>query len=94
MRGFVVVALGAILIWIGLSTDGSKVDAADVAEVRAGELEDGAAGEVEQDGDTLPARLARRAMLSTRARMRSHDAGRKIVGALSRSSALAKAFTI
>ena len=31
MRGFVVVALGAILIWIGLSTDGSKVDAADVA---------------------------------------------------------------
>jgi len=50
VRGFVVVALGAILIWIGLSTDGSKVDAADVAEVRAGELEDGAAGEVEQDG--------------------------------------------
>ena len=37
MRGFVVVALGAILIWIGLSTEGSKVDAADVAEVRADE---------------------------------------------------------
>ena len=41
MRGFVVVALGAILIWIGLSTEGSSVDAADVAEVRADEpLED------------------------------------------------------
>jgi len=53
VRGFVVVALGAILIWIGLSTDGSKVDAADVAEVRAGELEDGANGELEQEGEVL-----------------------------------------
>ena len=35
MRGFVVVALGAILIWIGLRTDESKVDASEVAEVRA-----------------------------------------------------------
>lgn len=50
MRGFVVVALGAILIWIGLSTEGSKVDAADVAEVRAGELEEGTTGDAELEG--------------------------------------------
>lgn len=50
MRGFVVVALGAILIWIGLSTEGSKVDAADVAEVRAGELDEGGIGDAEPEG--------------------------------------------
>lgn len=50
MRGFVVVALGAILIWIGLSTEGSKVDAADVAEVRAGELDEGGTGDAEPEG--------------------------------------------
>lgn len=50
MRGFVVIALGAILIWIGLSTEGSKVDAADVAEVRAGELEEGTTGDAELEG--------------------------------------------
>ena len=35
MRGIVVVAIGAALIWIGLSTDESGVDASEVAEVRA-----------------------------------------------------------
>ncbi len=38
MRGFVVVAIGAILIWIGLSTGDTKVNAADVAEVRADQV--------------------------------------------------------
>jgi len=35
VRGIVVVAIGAALIWIGLSTDESGVDASEVAEVRA-----------------------------------------------------------